>query len=229
MHLDDDLLAASRRLSEVLTPGDLDQTLERVTAVAVEVLPDVQFASITVHYADGRLDTRGPTDDSILKLDAAQYEFREGPCYDAATDTIHVTSPHLGDDPRFPNYGPVAVSAGINAQAAVRLFDAPTSNGALNLYAERPGALADLGMLGQLFAHQSAVALAYAHEIDQLREALSTRQVIGQAVGLVMERFDLDDARAFGFLTRISQDNNIKLRVVAERLLAEANARYGEA
>ena len=71
-----------------------------------------------------------------------------------------------------------------------------------------------------LFAHQSAVALAYARRVDQLEEAVTNRQLIGQAVGMVMERFQVDDARAFGFLIRLSNQENLKLRLVAERLLA---------
>jgi hypothetical protein len=219
------MLNASRRLSEALAPGDLDETLERITRAAVEVVPDVAFASITVKHGDGTLSTSAPTDPLVLPLDAAQYDFQEGPCYEAATETVHVTSPHLADDPRFPRYGPVAVSAGIRAQAGIRLFDGPESNGALNLYSERPGSFEDLESLGQLFVHHSAVALAYARQVTQLQEAVKTRQLIGQAVGVTMERFDLDDARAFAFLTRLSQDNNIKLRVIAERLLEEVNHR----
>lgn len=228
MDPDTEMLNASRRLSEALAPGDLDQTLDRITRAAVEVLPDVGFASITVKHSDGRLTTTAPTDPMILALDAAQYELQEGPCYEAATDTLHVVSPHLATDDRFPRYGPVAVSAGIQAQAGIRLFDAPESNGALNLYSERPGSFDDLEVLGQLFVHHSAVALAYARQVGQLQEAVRTRQLIGQAVGVAMERFDLDDARAFAFLTRLSQDNNIKLRVIAERLLAEVNQRPRE-
>jgi hypothetical protein len=219
------MLNASRRLSEALAPGDLDETLERITLAAVEVVPDVAFASITVKHSDGTLSTSAPTDPLVLPLDAAQYDFQEGPCYEAATDTVHVTSPHLGDDPRFPRYGPVAVSAGILAQAGIRLFDGPESNGALNLYSERAGSFEDLESLGQLFVHHSAVALAYARQVTQLQEAVKTRQLIGQAVGVTMERFALDDARAFAFLTRLSQDNNIKIRVIAERLLEEVNQR----
>lgn len=228
MDTDDDVLEASRRLSEILAPGDLDTTLQRITAAAVEVLPDVQYASITVKHADGRLETFAPTDDSITDLDAVQYELQEGPCYEAAVDTVHVTSPYLADDARFPRYGPAAVSAGIQAQAGIRLFDAPASNGALNLYSVRPGAFGDLGALGQLFAHQSAVALAYARQVSHLQEAVTTRQLIGQAVGVTMERFGLDDARAFGFLARLSQDSNVKLRTVAERLLEEVNEQRGD-
>ena len=118
--------------------------------------------------------------------------------------------------------------AGIRAQAGIRLFDAPDSSGALNLYSDKVGAFEDLGMLADLFAHQSAVALDYARRIDQLEEAVVNRQLIGQAVGMVMERFKVDDARAFGFLTRLSNQENIKLRHVAERLLATARDTPGE-
>lgn len=219
---DDRLLEASRRLAAALRPGDLDTTLANITAAAVEVLPDVEASSLTVKHADGRLETVAPTADFLLEVDAAQYEYREGPCYEAATDSVHVTSPDLATDPRFPRYAPVAVKHGIRAQAGIRLFDTPTANGALNLYATEVGVFEDLDMLSQLFAHQSAMALDYARQIDQLQEAVRSRQMIGQAVGMVMERYQVDEARAFGFLTRLSSHQNVKLRVVAEELLQAA-------
>jgi GAF domain-containing protein len=219
---EDRIVEASRRLATALRPGDLDETLANITAAAVEVLPDVRSSSLTIKHSDGRLETVAPTDDSLREVDAAQYELQEGPCYEAAVDTVHVVSPHLAADDRFPRYAPVALRAGIRAQAGIRLFDAPDSSGALNLYSDKVGAFEDLGMLADLFAHQSAVALDYARRIDQLEEAVVNRQLIGQAVGMVMERFQVDDARAFGFLTRLSNQENIKLRHVAERLLATA-------
>lgn len=217
------MLEASRRLSAALTPGDLDTTLNRITAAAVEVLPQVAYASITVKYDDGRLETVAPTDELIVELDAAQYELREGPCYEAASDTVHVISSHLAEDARFPRYAPVAVAAGIGGQAGIRLYDAKASNGALNLYAEDAGAFDDFDAVSELFAHQSAMALAYAKQVTDLKAAVESRQVIGQAVGIVMERYHLDDARAFGFLTRLSSHANIKLRVVAQRLVEETS------
>jgi hypothetical protein len=221
MDANHELTSASRRLSEALAPGDLDRTLEQITGAAVEVLPEVAHASITVKHPDGRLETVAPTAPLLLGLDASQYELREGPCYEAAVDTVHVFAPHLARDERFPRYAPVAVAAGIEAQAGLRLFDAGGSQGALNLYSPRAGAFADIDSVADLFAHQSAVAIAYAREITQLREAVVTRQLIGQAIGVAMERFELDEARAFGFLARLSQDNNVKLREVARRLLEE--------
>ena len=136
----DQLIEAMRRLSDTLEPGDLEQTLHRLTAAAVEVLPDVGQASITIAHADGSLDTVGETDQVIRDLDARQYAFREGPCYHAATDTSHVVARDLATDERFPHYGPAAVAVGIRSQAGIRLFDAPQANGALNLYSAEVGA-----------------------------------------------------------------------------------------
>lgn len=219
------LLEQAELLSKALTPGDLDHTLARITAAAVEVLPEVDYASMTILHADGRLETVAPTDELLLSVDAAQYALREGPCYDAAAESVHVISPYLDSDPRFPRYAATAVAAGIEAQAGLRLYDAVKSRGALNLYARRPGAFSDLGALGLLFQHQAATAIEYAREIQNLQEAVRTRGVIGNAVGIVMERYQLTDERAFAFLTRLSQDGNTKLRVIAEQIIEGATLR----
>lgn len=218
-----DFLHLSRQLKAALKPADLDETLAQITAAAVEVLPQVRYASITIKHADGRLETAAPTDKLIHDLDAAQYDLQEGPCYEAAVDDTYAAAPYLATDGRWPRYAPVAVSAGVQAQAGIRLFETPKSNGALNLYADRSGAFENFADLSELFSHQSALAIEYAREITQLQEAVVTRQLIGAAVGVVMRQYDLDEARAFAFLTRMSSTSNVKLRIVAERLVAEAN------
>jgi len=224
---ENELDETARRLAKSLTPGDLDHTLSRITAAAVEVLPEVEYASITVKHSDGRLETAAPTDDVLWGVDAAQYDLQEGPCYDAAVEAAHVLAPDLANDPRFPRYAVTATAVGIRAQAGIRLFDAPKSQGALNLYSTRIGAFEDLGSIGLLFRHQSAMAIAYAQEIQNLQEALRTRRTIGQAIGIVMERYSLSDQRAFAFLTRLSQHGNVKLNKVAERLVADADSKTG--
>lgn len=230
MRMDDSrLLDAARRMAEGMDPGDLDRTLSQITAAAVEVLPNVQYSSITVRHADGRLVTSAPTDDVLLRIDAAQYELREGPCYEAATETPHVICSNLAADERFPRYGPIAVEYGVRAQVGVRLFDTNNSQGALNLYSEHVGAFDDVETLSSLFAHQAGVAIAYARHVDNLEEAVRTRTTIGQAVGIVMERYRLDDERAFAFLARLSQQRNVKLRVVAEEIIADVAQQAGEA
>ncbi|WP_433158790.1 GAF and ANTAR domain-containing protein [Kribbella sp. CA-247076] len=226
---DEDLVETMRRLSKALTPRALDDTLRNITAAAVDLLPDVQYASITLlHEEDGRLETIAPTHDLLLPLDAAQYELRQGPCYQAAVDTVHVISPDLAADQRFPKYAAVAVAAGIRAQAGLRLFDAPKANAALNLYALDVGAFTNFDTLAALFAHQSAMALEYAREIDNLEEALRTRTTIGQAVGIVMERYKLTEQRAFAFLARLSQTSNVKLRRISEEVVEQVERQSNE-
>lgn len=215
------LVDLAERLAKSLGPGDLDQTLSNITAAAVEVLPDVTMSSITVKHADGALETAAPTHDLLLEVDATQYELQEGPCFEAAVDTANVVAPDLANDERFPRYREAALVAGIKAQVGVRLFDVGGSQAALNLYSDRVGAFEDMGSLADLFRHQSAIAVAYAHEVENLRDAVRTRQLVGQAVGVMMERYRLDEQRAFAFLARLSQNRNVKLRVIAQEVVDE--------
>jgi D-alanyl-D-alanine dipeptidase len=219
--MEERLVELAQRLARSMPAGDLDETLSRITAAAVDVLPEVTMSSISVQHADGRLETVAPTHDVLCEVDAKQYELREGPCFQAATQDGNIVSSDLANDERFPHYRGAALDAGIRAQVGVRLFDSERSRGALNLYSDRVGAFADLGSLADLFREQSAMALAYAQEVHTLREAMQTRQLIGQAVGIIMERYKLNDQRAFAFLTRLSSTRNVKLRVVAQEVVAE--------
>jgi hypothetical protein len=213
------LLDTARQLSERLRPADLDATLAQVTAAAVDLLPEVQYSSITVLRPDGSLSTAAPTDELLIRLDAEQYRLHEGPCFEAATHLDHVVSTDLCKDERFPRYGRAAVAEGIRAQIGVRLFETPRSNGALNLYSTKVGAFADSEALSALFAHQAGQALAYAYQIGNLDEAVRTRTVIGQAIGIVMERYGVNDERAFALLQRLSSEENLKVRRVAEQIV----------
>lgn len=222
--MNDELLNHARRLAQTLTPGDLEQTLDRITAAAVEVLPGVTMASITIRHHDNRLETFAPTHDVLLDLDAKQYELQQGPCYETATDEAYVVSSNLAADSRWPDYSREALAAGVRAQAGIGLFDGGRFQGALNLYAREVGAFEDLGPFAALFSHQAAVAIAYAQEVSDLRQAVATRQQIGQAVGVVMERYQLSEERAFAFLARLSQDRNVKLRELAREFTSSAEA-----
>lgn len=225
---DELLVETMGRLAKSLTPRALDDTLRNITTAAVELLPEVEYASITILHQDQRLETVAPTNDLLLPVDAAQYELREGPCFMAAEDSVHVISPDLATDKRFPKYADVALAAGIRAQAGLRLFDAPKANGALNLYALEVGAFENFESLAALFAHQSATAIEYAREIQNLEEAVRTRTTIGQAVGIVMERYKLPEQRAFAFLTRLSQTSNTKLRRIAQDIVDQVQRHSGE-
>lgn len=221
---DESLLRVARELAARLAPADLDATLSQVTDAAVRLLPNVQFSSITVLDSDG-LTTVAPTDERLVRVDAAQSELQEGPCYLAAREDTHVLSSDLRSDERFPRYGPVAVEEGIRSQAGIPLFDSARSRGALNIYSTRVGAFDDAATMSALFAHQAGQAIAYAHEVATLQEAVQTRTVIGEAIGIVMERFSLNDERAFAFLKRLSSHRNVKLRTIAQDFVDEVNDR----
>ena len=211
-------------LAERLTPADLDATLTTVTTAAVELLPHVDYASLTVRHLDGTVQSYATTDDVLVGLDRTQDELQEGPCYYAITDSPHVISRDLRVDPRFPRFGQAAAEVGILSQAGLRLFRTGRAVAALDLYSTQAGAFEDLNRLDRLFAHQAATALNYARELDNLHEALHTRTVIGQAVGILMERYGLEDQQAFAFLTRLSSTQHVKLRELAEEIVADRSA-----
>lgn len=220
MSVETDMLGTAEELRARLVPGDLDATLQAITTAAKDLVPGVQDASVSMRRSDGRLESYAMTGQTIALLDQRQSELREGPCYDTLAAASSVVSEDLLADQRYPRFGPVAAAHGIRALAGVRLFENAQTVGALNLYSREVGAFEDLGVLTRLFSSQAAVALAYSLEIEGLHEAMRSRALIGQAVGIVMERYQLSDQQAFAFLTRLSQHGNVKLRRVAEELIA---------
>lgn len=209
---------AAGRLARQVDSEQLTRTLETITQGAVNALPEVTAASITITHADDVLETVAQTDDRLLELDAIQYHLQEGPCYQAAVAEAFIVTTDLATDGRFPRYGSAATERGIRAQAGLSLFHSARARGALNLYADQRGALQGMASLGPLLAHQATMTLGYALELEDLRRAIETRAVVGRAVGIVMERYQLPEDRAFAFLARLSQQSNVKLRLVAETL-----------
>ena len=201
-------------------PSARDAALETIATSAAANIPGVDIASITVHDADNRLQTLAATDPLAQKLDALQYELREGPCYAAVTDERFVLVNDLaGATPAYPRYGPRAAELGIQAQTAIQLVDDRDRAG-LNLYARRAGVFdRSTVQFAELFATQAAALLQYAVQVEQLGEALHTRTDIGTAIGIVMERYHIDRHRAFAFLVRNSRNRNPKLRLLAQQVI----------
>ncbi|CUR58831.1 hypothetical protein NOCA1160080 [metagenome] len=115
----------------------------------------------------------------------------------------------------------------MRSQVAVRLFSKKRHIAGLNLYStERDDVDASTAETARLFATHAAIILGHAQEEDQLNHALLNRKLIGQAVGILMERYRIDADRAFQFLVRASSTSNIKLRDVAEELVTSSTERY---
>lgn len=218
-------LGMAARIADSVSGQDLDGTLQSLTRAAVEMLPGVDEATITIRHADGSLKSCALTADFLEELDAWQFDHSEGPCYDGVTSNAFTVAGDLRHDARYPTYGGRAVAAGILSQAGLRLFESQRVRGGLNLYSRSIGALGDVAFLAELFSEHARGAVAYASQVDGLREAVTSRQLIGQAVGIMMERFDLPEERAFAFMTRLSNDRNVKLRVIAQEIIDDREER----
>ncbi|MGH1561551.1 GAF and ANTAR domain-containing protein [Mumia sp. DW29H23] len=195
---------------------------------AAKLLFGADHAGVTLIRARGRLETEGGTDPVVDELDALQYELREGPCVDAATEGHLVLAEDLGQDVRWPRWGPAARDRGVNSMLSADLQADGRRIGGLNLYGLRSHQFDSTdGALLLTYSTHAAAALASAHTIESLNTALETRTVIGRAEGILMERLGVDEVTAFAILKRYSQDSNTRLHAIAQhvvttRMLPEA-------
>jgi GAF domain-containing protein len=221
---------------ELDAQADPPHTLQRLAEITPEFFGSCDFVGISLVERD-RIRTPVATDERLRELDEAQYALGEGPCREAILEHATVVVDDLATDPRWPSWGRVMVDElGIRSSLSFRLFTRPDRTwGALNVYSTTPGAFSEEDELqGQAIAAMAAVVLARAINDEQLAAALETRTVIGQAMGILMERYHLDDDGAFSVLRRLSSCHNIKLRdlaaqVVATRQLPETPAEEPQA
>lgn len=203
----------------------LDDTLQTMVEVARNSVPGFDQVGIAMVQRKGKIETRAFTSELVPHLDALQYSLREGPCSDAlqGTEQMSVSSLHVED--RWPQYLPKALEAGVRSQMAVKLHLAGDTLGGINFYStEADDVSHEAQALGRLFATHAAIALGHAQERDTLNEALQSRKTIGQAIGIVMERYQISEDRAFAFLVRASSHSNIKLRDAAQQLVDRSEA-----
>ena len=200
---------------------------ERITDLARRALSGVDEASVT-HLLEPGPSTPAATGELARRLDQAQYEQLSGPCLEVAGHTTVVSVVDTAADRRWPGWAAAAVAAGIGSALSVGLPIRGTLGGSLNLYGRATGAFDDDTVgLARTFAGNAAVALANAHLYDttvtlaeQLQEAMEYRAVIEQAKGIVMAERHCTPDEAFAVLTKLSQDNNRKVRDIAAALVA---------
>lgn len=223
-----DLAAEFALVAGGLSSGrGLEETLLLVSAAAVELIPDCRYAGVLL-YVDGQIEPVASTDPLVAKVDQLQVEVGEGPCLDTLLGSAPYTfSSDLDVDPSFPIFGPRAADLGVRSAIGLRLLT-DRRLGALNLYSPTAGSfgVADRAKAVILASHCSTAidaALIRAEEEqtnrDDLHAALASRAVIGQAQGILMERERITADDAFDVLRRASQELNVKLREIAQRLV----------
>lgn len=217
----DERLAAIAR--ELVNEPDMQHTLQRIVEAAAQNLDGEVWASVSLVTHRREVDTPASSDDRATRADQLQYELAEGPCLDAIWERETFRIDDMTTEDRYPRWTrAVAEEIGIRSSLSLQLFiDADQhSLGALNLYSPRPAAFdAETCGEGLAFAAQAAVALRSAQTEQHLRTAMVTRSMIGMAQGILMERLKITPDQAFGVLSRLSQERNEKLRVVARRLV----------
>ncbi len=157
--------------------------------------------------------------------DAVMSEVGEGPCLDALLQHRIIRVDDMRGEPRWPLFAPRAAALGALSMLAFPLFVKDDSLCALNLYAGEADAFTDESEhVGRLLAAHAAVAYSGAQREENLLAAIETRDLIGQAVGLLMERYSITSSRSFETLVRFSRQTNRKLRDVAAELIRDAEA-----
>jgi GAF domain-containing protein len=225
-----EFVGLSRDLFSVPPETGVAGVLERVVHRAASVVPSAAMVSVTVRESDGTFHTPAETDPLATRADGIQYETGEGPCVEATASSSSgfTASTDLAHDERYPRFGPRVVDLGMTAVCSTGMFPGgdPPRLGALNYYFRGPEGFADVDRDAMLIlAAHAAVALRAARGLEaeklrtaQLTEALQSRDVIGQAKGILMERRGATADEAFDILRRASQDLNIKIRDIAQTI-----------
>jgi ANTAR domain len=216
-------------IAEQLYDADsFDDVLLRIAEAAVSTVAGCRMASVTLSERSGHR-TAASTDSAATAVDQAQYQANEGPCLDAVNAPLVYA--HSFPDERWPTLASRPTESGIQSALSYSLATARTGiagsgGGSLNSYGVTPDAFNDtaqeIGLV--LAAHASVAARAVGERSTlqslgrDLQQALQSRDVIGQAKGILMERLKVTPEDAFDLLRRSSQHLNIKLREAARDL-----------
>jgi GAF domain-containing protein len=198
---------------------NLEKTLEKIVESAAAVV-GCDYAGVLVSSRGNKFNAITASHPIAKKADELQAEWQEGPGIAAIADARTTLVTDTAEDLRWPRWAVGAGELSLRSVLAVRLWTSQSTLGALNLYACSPGWFdPDALAVAEVLGRHASIALATAREEESLWQAIDARKLIGQAQGILMERFDLDDERAFEVLRRYSQNTNTKLNEVARILV----------
>lgn len=203
---------------EMQAQVDPEATLQAIVAGATDIVPGVRWAGISL-LNNGKVLARAPSATLVAELDVLQSDLNEGPCLSALRERRTVLIPDMAAESDWPQFARAAYARGVRSLLSFQLFVQDQSLGALNLYADQSDVFDDESVaIGLIVAQHASVALMAAESKDQFGEALASRDVIGQAKGLLMQRNNVTALQAFQMLVRASQETQMKLVDVARWL-----------
>ncbi|QPP05649.1 GAF and ANTAR domain-containing protein [Streptomyces bathyalis] len=207
---------------DLLAQDSVQKTLDRIVTHAVELVDGCEAAGVMT-VENRQVKTLATSSDVVRASDRLQGALDEGPCFDAARTPkeVYRVADMTETVTRWPHYAPEARKLGVGSMMGFLLYTDEDNLGALDLYSSTPNAFTRQSEhVGWLLASHAAVAFSSARTHAQLHTALETRHNIGEAIGIVMERYHLDEDQAFSVLKKSSQDRNTKLREIV-RIVTE--------
>lgn len=233
LEISPEILAALQKLSALLVSDDpLSTTLDCIAQLPVEAIPGCDSAGVTLRV-NNKVTTAAASDGFALEIDHIQYDTKQGPCLEALETGQFREIKCVTDETRWPEFCVRAETKGFRSNLSFPL-KMNGSVGTLNIYAKKEFAFDERSIgVGEIVANQANIALqntqTYVAALalaDNLNEAIQTRDMIGQAKGILMERENVTDDEAFAMLRTVSQEKNIKLREVARMLIEEKIQHY---
>jgi GAF domain-containing protein len=202
---------------------DSDRLLLEVTQTATQMLPGVSDGGVAlvVNRRRPALESVASTGPVSRTLDRLQDELQEGPCLESIWNLYTVRVEDYGSETRWPAFvSALTAQTQVRSSLSIQLYTNENELGTLNLYSEKPGAFTPfVEEIALSLAAHAAIGLASARRGDELQSALASRDIIGQAKGIIMERFNVPAGAAFTMLTKLSQDSNVPLYEVARKLI----------
>lgn len=200
----------------------VDGLLTEVTETSVRLLPGVEYAGVTL--VNGKrhiLQSTAATGPIPNMLDGMQETHRQGPCLDAIWHHHTVRVDDYSTETRWPKFvADLRESTDVKSSLSIQLYTHESELGALNLYSEQRGTFTPhIEELALAMAAHAAIGLSATRRSDQFRSALATRDIIGQAKGIIMERYNLSSVAAFKLLIKLSQERNTQIHDLAAQLV----------
>jgi GAF domain-containing protein len=228
----DDISPGLREMAGVLlTEQTLDAILELIATLAKEAISGTRGVSVSL-MREGDVATVAHSDELSRILDGDQYATGEGPCLEAMRTGDVISVDDMAQEKRWPSFTPRAREQHIVSSLSMPLKARGNTIGALNFYSMSEGNFANAVSKAHDFSRHATVILSNAQAYatsqqlnEQLHEALKTRETIGQAIGILMEREGLDAEAAFAMLRKASQTRNVKVRTIATELVHARGSR----
>ena len=222
-----DVAGALRDVARLLqAEPDVQAVVEGIVAAVTDTVAGAEAAGVSLREGKGKgLRTVAATNDLVSRLNTIEHELGEGPCVQAVLEHRSYRVDDMATDTRWPRFAATALTYGIRSMLGYRLFISGQTLGALDLFSSKPHAFdTQAEAVGELFAAHAAIALIGSTQRADWQIALCSRDHIGMAKGILMQRERLTDDQAFTLLVTTSQKAGIKINDLAAWLVDEAGS-----